>query len=315
MMKKLVVPLPLLVAGLLLLAAVTPSLAAETSKPTAAEVRTVEQAYPGLASAALTHATLGELPKGVVLKAGDYTVAEEALQAEIAKAAEAMQEQLRRNTLFLLEQRATRELLLREAKQSAGKNVEDLTDNGLIQAMLEKLTVGVKVTDAEIASFYEKNRDAMGDAKLAAVKDALSEFLLQQKRQELVAQHVRAIGLRTPITVSATWLRTQAEAARNNPVDKARGSGKASLVDFGSQGCRPCDMLAPILEVLKKKYEGKANVLFVSVREQPILASRYGIQSIPVQIFFDKDGKEAFRHTGFWPQDELEKKLGELGVK
>lgn len=315
MMKKLSGSLPLLVAGLLSLAAMAPALAAEAGKPTATEAKTVDQAYPGLASAALTHATLGELPKGVLLKAGDYTVAEEALQAEIAKAAEAKQEQLRNNALFLLEQRATRDLLLREAKQSAGKTAEELTDNGMIHAMMEKLTAGVKVTDADIATFYQKNRDSMGDSKLEAVKDAISEFLIQQKRQEIVAQHVRAIGQRTPITISATWVRTQAEAARNNPVDKARGSGKASLVDFGSQGCRPCDMLAPILEVVKKKYDGKANVLFISVREQQILASRYGIQSIPVQIFFDKDGKEVFRHTGFWPQEELEKKLAELGVK
>ena len=56
-------------------------------------------------------------------------------------------------------------------------------------------------------------------------------------------------------------------------------------------------------------------MVFVSVREEQILASRYGIQSIPVQIFFDKDGKEVFRHTGFWPQEELEKKLAEIGVK
>jgi thioredoxin 1 len=45
------------------------------------------------------------------------------------------------------------------------------------------------------------------------------------------------------------------------------------------------------------------------------LAARYGIQSIPVQIFFDKDGKEVFRHVGVFPQEEIEKKLAEMGVK
>ena len=67
--------------------------------------------------------------------------------------------------------------------------------------------------------------------------------------------------------------------------------------------------------ICRSRTETKANVVFVSVRERQILASRYGIQSIPVQIFFDKDGKEVFRHSGFWPQDELEKKLTEIGVK
>jgi len=54
-----------------------------------------------------------------------------------------------------------------------------------------------------------------------------------------------------------------------------------------------------------------ANVLFVSVREEQILAGRYGIQSIPVQILFDKGGKEVWRHAGFIPQAELEKTIAD----
>jgi thioredoxin 1 len=37
--------------------------------------------------------------------------------------------------------------------------------------------------------------------------------------------------------------------------------------------------------------------------------------NLPVQVFFDKDGKEVFRHTGFFPQDDIEKKLATVGVK
>ena len=81
----------------------------------------------------------------------------------------------------------------------------------------------------------------------------------------------------------------------------------------GMMGRHP-DMMAPILKDLGKKYEGRANVLFVHVREEQMLATRYGIQSIPVQMFFDKDGKEVFRHTGFFPQEEIEKKLKEIGI-
>ena len=114
--------------------------------------------------------------------------------------------------------------------------------------------------------------------------------------------------------LAAGWTQEQAKLAMDNPVDKARASGKPSLVDFGSTGCRPCDMMAPILKTLEEKYKEKANVVFVHVREEQILASRYGISSIPVQIFFDKDGKEVFRHTGFYPQEEVEKKMAEIGV-
>ena len=65
----------------------------------------------------------------------------------------------------------------------------------------------------------------------------------------------------------------------------------------------------------QQKYKDKVNVLFINVTEEPILASRYGIQSIPVQIFFDKNGKEFFRHVGFFPQDQIETKISEMGSK
>jgi len=114
--------------------------------------------------------------------------------------------------------------------------------------------------------------------------------------------------------ISASWLKKYAALAGVNPVDKARASGKPSLVDFGSVGCRPCDMMAPILDTLREKYKEKLNVLFVHVGQEQILASRYGIQSIPVQIFFDKTGKEVHRHLGFFPQSEIENLLSDMGI-
>jgi len=74
-------------------------------------------------------------------------------------------------------------------------------------------------------------------------------------------------------------------------------------------------MMAPILEELKTEYAGKANVLFVHVRQEQILAARFGIQSIPVQVFFDKGGQEVFRHTGFFPKEEILKQLRSIGVE
>ena len=284
----------------------------------AEQVKTVTQAYPSLASAALVHARLAKLPEGILLQANKVTVTQKDIDADIAKAPEAMREQLRKNAFFMLEQMATRQLLLREARAAAtkaGKDASKLSEQELLKAYFDKLTADVKVSDAEVAAFYEKNKDMVGGQKLEDVKDAISKYLRQQKQQKLVDKHIQTLGQRVDIQVAASWLKRQAELAMDNPVDKVRNSGKPSLVDFGSKGCRPCDMLAPILKTLEKKYEGKANVIFVSVREEQILASRYGIRSIPVQIFFDKNGKEVFRHAGFWPQEELEKKLAEMGVK
>ncbi|NLF33151.1 MAG: thioredoxin family protein [Planctomycetes bacterium] len=279
---------------------------------------TVAQAYPSLTSAALAHATLADLPAGTLLRAGEVIVNQADLDAEIASAPEALREQLHRNAFFLLEQTATRRLLLQEARTAAGRDGKDvaaMSEQDLLQTLLVAVTAGVTVTDAEVAAFYAANREMVGGQPLEAVREAIAQYVQQQKQQNAIAAYVEATGRRVAIEVDAAWVRRQAALAMDNPVDKARASGRPSLVDFGAQGCIPCDKLAPILEAMKTKYEGRANVVFISVRQEQILASRYGIQSIPVQVFFDRDGKEVFRHTGFWPQDELEAKLAELGVR
>jgi thiol-disulfide isomerase/thioredoxin len=290
------------------LAAPTPN---NQKKPTL-----VGEVYPGLASSSLTYAKLADLPAGVVLKSEGVSVSPKEVADQISQAPQEMRAQLEKNGFFLLENLATRRLLvtLAKAKTPEPDAVPSSDEKGLIQKYLQGLTAGVQVSEAEVAKFYEENKDACGGATLDQVKDQLKQIVLQQKQQSLVDEHIRTLGQRMPIEVSAAWTKEQSILAQDNPVDKARSSGKPSLIDFGSTGCRPCDMLAPILETIKAKYAGKMNVLFVHVGQEQILAARYGISSIPMQFFYDKDGREVFRHVGFWPQAEIEKKLTEMGV-
>jgi len=272
--------------------------------------------YPGLASNSLTYARLGDLSSGVILKTDGLTIKDTDIAGEIAKVPAEMQAQIKKNAFFLLENLATRQLLLAQAKAKIAdqKDAPASDERTLIQTYLKGLVTSVEASDAEVAKFYEENKDACGGTTLEQVKDQLKQMVLQHKQQALVDEHVRTMGWRMTIEVSASWAKEQSTLARDNPVDKARASGKPSLIDFGSTGCRPCDMLAPIFATLKEKYAGKLNVVFVHIGQEQILASRYGIQSIPMQFFYDKDGKEVFRHTGFWPQVEIEKKLAEMGV-
>ena len=273
--------------------------------------------YPSLASGSLSYAKLSDLPAGMVLKTEGLAIRETDLAAQMGKAPQEMQAQLKKNAFFLLENLATRQLLvlLAKAKTPEATAASSSDEQTMIQQYLKGLVANVQTSEAEIAKFYEENKDACGGATLDQVKDQLKQLVLQQKQQDLVNEHVRTLGQRMSLEVSAVWTKEQSVLAKDNPVDKARSSGKPSLVDFGSTGCRPCDMLAPILETLKQKYAGKVNVLFIHVGQEQILAARYGIQSIPMQFFFDKDGKEVFRHVGFWPQVEIEKKLAEMGVQ
>jgi thioredoxin 1 len=315
MATKSVLPATVFLLGILIL----PVCASESPKAQAdipKKPSLVCDVYPGLVSGSLTYARLSDLPAGVILKTEGLAINQKEVADEIAQAPQEMRAQLEKNGFFLLENLATRRLLALQAKAKTPEQKEAAAseERELIQRYLQGLVANVEASDAEVAKFYEENKDACGGATLDQVKDQLKQLVLQQKQQNLVDEHIRTLGQRMSIEVSAAWTKEQSVVAKDNPVDKARSSGKPSLVDFGSTGCRPCDMLAPILETLKTKYTGKVNVLFIHVGQERILAARYGIQSIPMQFFFDKDGKEVFRHVGFWPQAEIEKKLAEMGV-
>ena len=71
------------------------------------------------------------------------------------------------------------------------------------------------------------------------------------------------------------------------------------LVDFYANWCGPCKMLSPILEKLEE-----VKVLKVNVDENPELARKYGVMSIPCLILFEK-GKELKRNVGFIPENKL----------
>lgn len=80
------------------------------------------------------------------------------------------------------------------------------------------------------------------------------------------------------------------------------------LVDFWATWCGPCRMLAPVLEELAVEYDGRVTVGKVNVDEQPLLAARYGIQSIPTVMLF-KNGELVNTLVGFRPKAQLEQLL------
>ena len=91
--------------------------------------------------------------------------------------------------------------------------------------------------------------------------------------------------------------------------------GMVTMIDLGAKKCIPCKMMAPIMEKMEKKYDGRAAIIFIDVWEHREQASRFGIRAIPTQIFYDADGKEVSRHVGFMSEDDIVKTLSQLGVK
>jgi thioredoxin 1 len=70
------------------------------------------------------------------------------------------------------------------------------------------------------------------------------------------------------------------------------------LVDFWAPWCGPCIMAGPVIAELAKEYEGKVKIGKLNVDENPEMAEKYRVMSIPTVIIF-KEGKEVKRQIGF----------------
>ena len=272
----------------------------------------LQEAYPDLGFGVLRFATPTDLPKGTVLKADDVVIEEALLLRRVEKERPEFQEELKKNLVYVLEQEVTNRLLLAEAYQNGYP--KEIPENQTILSFRNSKIPALSVSDAEAKVFYEKNSATLGNLPFEQVADAVKEYLLDQKREAAYAAYLLDLAGSKSIQIQSSWAKENCALARDNPVDQARSSGKPTIVDFGATGCTACDMMQPILSNLENRFFGKANIVFVHIRRFPFLASRYGITSIPVQVFFDKTGKEVIRHVGFYPQTEIEKRLAEMGV-
>jgi len=81
------------------------------------------------------------------------------------------------------------------------------------------------------------------------------------------------------------------------------------LVDFWAEWCGPCKKVAPILDEIAGEHPGKIKIGKLNVDENPDVARRFGVLSIPTMILF-KDGQEAARIVGAKGKHQLLQELG-----
>lgn len=80
------------------------------------------------------------------------------------------------------------------------------------------------------------------------------------------------------------------------------------LIDFWAVWCGPCKMIAPIVEELAGEYEGKIKIGKLDVDNNPNVAMKFGIRSIPTLLIF-KDGKVVDQIVGAVPKPQIVSKL------
>lgn len=107
---------------------------------------------------------------------------------------------------------------------------------------------------------------------------------------------------------------TQGKKAGNDP---EKPTYKVTFIELGSVRCIPCKMMQPIMKSVKEKYGTQVNVVFHDVWTEAgaPYGKKYNIDAIPTQVFLDENGKEYFRHVGYFEEEELVKVLKQKGVK
>ncbi len=91
-------------------------------------------------------------------------------------------------------------------------------------------------------------------------------------------------------------------------------ASKPVLVDLWATWCRPCQMIAPIVDELAEEYEGRVSFVKIDVDQNPKTATRYGVMSIPTLLIF-KNGEPISHIVGLRPKAELKKNLEAALVK
>jgi thioredoxin 1 len=85
-------------------------------------------------------------------------------------------------------------------------------------------------------------------------------------------------------------------------------SEKPVLLDFWATWCRPCQMVAPIVDQLSDEYSGRVSFVKMDVDQNPKTPSRYNVMSIPTILIFKK-GKPVSHIVGLRPKEELKRML------
>lgn len=99
--------------------------------------------------------------------------------------------------------------------------------------------------------------------------------------------------------------------------EKVTDKPKVTFVELGSVNCIPCKKMQPIMKSIEEKYGSQVKVVFHDVwkEDQKQYGEKYGIKLIPTQVFLDENGKEFFRHEGYYPEKEIDKLLQGKGLK
>lgn len=262
-----------------------------------------------------------ERQKLAVINDRKITVAQ--FERELAKVPPPFQDVLREEPKQFLDQLVLKEVMMEEARRQgikpdpAAKGEE--ADMSMIQNLLKKEVLDkIAVDPKEVQELYEQHKEQMDKKPLSEVAPVIEAAVREVKGKEKTEEYVVSLKNKAKIEINEARLKgisiPPPVTNTKDEFSQALKSGRPMLVDFGANSCMPCRQIRPILKEIEKEYTGKAQVLIMDVYQHQDLAKEYRVSLIPTLIFFDKGGKEFFRHVGAWDKDSIVGKLKEAGA-
>jgi thioredoxin 1 len=170
----------------------------------------------------------------------------------------------------------------------------------LLPAMTKAVVVSNKNVSLTGIFYTEDNPAAVVDGKIAHEDDMIGDVRVVKIHRHKV--EFESSGRR--------WSQSMPAAAEG-----VVGSGLPVLLELGSPKCPACRQMTPILKQLKAKYAKKFEIRYIDVWKDRAAGTKYGVRAIPTQIFLDSNGREMFRHVGFYSKKDILAAWKRLGVK
>ena len=136
-----------------------------------------------------------------------------------------------------------------------------------------------------------------------------------KKRTKLLTVMTVVLLVASLLMVGCSGKKAEAEPKKASVSTAAEKLPK--MVDFWAPHCPPCRQMIPELEELQEEYDHAFKLVKIntSLQENQASAARNQIKYIPTQIFYDENGQQLFRHTGYMSKQQILDKWEELGYE